>query len=82
MKTLTIQVTNNGLKAVRSLEAKHLVKIVNDPNLNSPALPGTALSLEAFRNWISVAEHMPTISLQEAKASWNIQKKKLKRLSG
>jgi hypothetical protein len=49
-------------------------------HINSPALPGPPLSQEEFRDWILAAEKMPTISLQEAKAEWDIQKKKLQKL--
>jgi hypothetical protein len=82
MQTLTVQVTdNNGLKALHALEQKHFIRILENPGTDSPALPGNALGMDAFRNWISEADDSPTITLQEAKAKWAHKKKQLLKLT-
>ena len=82
MQTLTIQITNNnGLKAIHALENKHFIKIVENNDFDSPSLPGAALSVTAFRNWINDAENTPTIDLKEAKAKWVLKRKQLQKLT-
>jgi hypothetical protein len=81
MQTLTIQITSdNGLKALHALEEKHHIKIVDDANLDSPALPGAQMSLKAFKDWIAKSEEAPTVSLQEAKSKWAEKRKQLQKL--
>jgi hypothetical protein len=80
MQTLTIQITdNNGLRAIHALEEKHFIRIVENADFESPALPGAALSLKAFKTWISDAENTPTIDLKEAKAKWANKRKQLQK---
>ena len=81
MQTLTVEIkNNNALKALHSLEEKKIIKIVRDSNLDSPALPGEQLSLQAFKNWISDAENAASIELKDAKTKWANKRKKLQRL--
>jgi hypothetical protein len=82
MQTLTIQITSdNGLKALHALEEKHYIKIVDDANLDSPALPGAQMSLKAFKDWIAKSEEAPTVSLQDAKSKWAEKRKQLQKLT-
>jgi len=82
MQTLTVQVNNrNALKALLSLEEKHFIKIVDDTNLHSPALPGNPLSLKAFKNWIADTEAVSTLSLKDAKQKWASKRKQLVKLT-
>ena len=76
MQTLTIQITSdNGLKALHAPEEKHYIRIVNDADLDSPALPRAQMSLMAFNEWIAKSEDAPTVSLTEAKSKWAEKKK-------
>jgi hypothetical protein len=78
MQTLTVQVTdNNGLKALHALEQKHFIRILENTGTDSPALPGNALGMDAFRSWINAADDSPTITLQEAKVKWTHKRKQL-----
>lgn len=82
MLLLTIEVTNqNAMKTLHSLEDKHFIKISDDADLNSPALPGKPLSLKAFKSWIADTETSSTVSLKDAKAKWAGKRKKLQLLS-
>jgi hypothetical protein len=82
VQTLTVEITNSSaLKTLHSLEEKHFIRIVEDSNLDSPALPGGQLSIKAFKNWISDAEHMRTIDLKEAKSKWAAKRKQLQKLT-
>jgi hypothetical protein len=81
MQTRTIQITdNNGLKAIHALEDKHFIRIVENSDFDSPSLPGSALSIKAFKTWITNAENTPTIDLKEAKAKWATKRKQLQKL--
>jgi hypothetical protein len=81
MHTLTLQVTNeSAMKTIHSLEQKHLIKIVDDADMSSPSLPGSPLSLKAFKNWIADAESMPFVSLKDAKTKWAGKRKQLQQL--
>jgi hypothetical protein len=76
MQTLTMQITSDsGLKALHALEEKHHIRIVDDANFDSPALPGAQMSLKAFKDWIAKSEEAPTVSLQEAKFKWAEKRK-------
>ena len=82
MQTLTVQITdNNGLKAFHALEEKHFIRIVENSDLDSAALPGQAMSLKSFREWIGAAEDSPTLDLKEAKAKWANKRKRLLKLT-
>jgi predicted ATP-grasp superfamily ATP-dependent carboligase len=81
MQKITIELTNNkSLKALQDLEQKHLIRIVNEPDINSYALPGEPISEEDFKKWVEYAGDSPTFSLSEAKHRWATQKKKLQKL--
>lgn len=82
MQTLTIQITNtSGLKAIHALEEKKAIRIVDDTEWDSPALPGEQMSLKAFKDWIARSEEAPTVSLKEAKSQWTNKKKQLQKLT-
>jgi hypothetical protein len=81
MQTITIELTgNNSLKALKDLEHKNLIRILNEPDLSSYSLPGDSISNEDFRKWVEYAENSPTVSLNEAKQRWSEQKKTLQKL--
>ena len=81
MRTVTIELTNsNSLKALQDLEHKHLIRIINEPDLNSYALPGKPISEEDFKNWVEYTEDSPSVNISEAKQRWAEQKKKLQKL--
>lgn len=81
MKTLTLEITHtNARKALRVLEEKHFIKIIDEPSFDSPALPGKVLHLQEFKNWIAGAETSPTVSLNTAKSSWLSKRKQLQQL--
>ena len=49
MQTLTVQVTNqNALESLHSLEEKHFIKIVDETDLHSPAVPWQSSPLESI----------------------------------
>lgn len=82
MQTFTVQITDNhGLKALHALEEKNFIRIVEEMQSDSPALPGKALGLKAFRNWISESEDAPAIDLKAAKAKWAKKRKQLLQLT-
>ena len=82
MQTLTIELTgNNALKALKDLEHKHLIRILEEPDLNSYSLSGEPISNEDFRGWVKYAENSSTVMLTEAKLRWAEQKKKLQKLT-
>ncbi len=71
MQTIILQINNdNALKALLDLESKHLISILENSDIDSPSLPGAALSLNEFKNWIKEAEQTSTVSLIEAKEKW------------
>ena len=81
MVTLTIELTgSNSLKALQDLEHKHLIRIVEEPDLSLVALPGKPINDEDFRKWVEYTENSPTVSLTEAKQRWSTQKTKLQKL--
>ncbi len=81
MQTLTIQITNSrGLKAIQALEEKKVIRIVDNIEWDSPALPGEQMSLKAFKDWIARSEEAPTVSFKEAKSQWTNKKKQLQKL--
>jgi hypothetical protein len=81
MQTITLKINNNSvLKTLEELESRHLISIIREEGIGTPALPGTPLSLEQFRNWINNAEQGPTISLKDADEKWAKRKQQLKDL--
>jgi len=82
MQTITIQLTGrNALKALKNLEEQHLIRILNEPDLNSFGLEGEPISDEDFIKWIEYVENSPLVSITEAKQRWATQKKKLQKLT-
>ena len=78
MQTLTVEIThNNAIKALQHLQEKHFIRILDKPDLNSPSIPGEALSLAAFKDWLEDAENSSTVSLKEAKSTWANKRKQL-----
>lgn len=78
MPSLRVELkVNKALQALRELEQKQLITILNEPDLNSYSLPGDPISDDDFRKWIEYAESSPAIDLKEAKQKWTEQKKKL-----
>jgi hypothetical protein len=68
MQKITIELTGkNSLKALQDLEQKHLIRIVNEPDINCYALPGEPISEEDFKKWVEYTEDSSTVSLFEAK---------------
>jgi predicted ATP-grasp superfamily ATP-dependent carboligase len=81
MHRITIELTGkNSLKALQDLEHNHLIRILQEPDLNSYSLSGEPISNEDFRKWVEYAENSPTVSLNEAKQRWTQQKKSLQKL--
>jgi len=81
MQTLTVEITHtNARKALQALEEKHFIKIIDELLVGSPALPGKALRLQQFKNWIANAEASDTVSLTTAKSIWLSKKKQLQQL--
>ncbi len=82
MQTLTVEITNNNaLKTLHSLEEKNSIRIVDDANLDSPALQGVQLSLKAFKNWIADAENAGTVELKDTKTKWINKRKQFQGLT-
>ena len=82
MHTLTLEVTNNSaLKTLTNLEKKQYIRIIQEADIDSPALPGAPLSIEAFKRWITAAERNETVDLKEAKSRWERKKKQLVKLA-
>jgi hypothetical protein len=82
MQTVTVQITDkNALKALYALEGKQYIRILENNHIDSPALPGQALSLHTFKQWIGAAENSPTIDLKEAKTKWASKRKQLLQLT-
>lgn len=81
MQTFTIQITSNvGLKGIKDLKEKQAIKIVDEVQLDSPALPGKQLSLNAFKSWIASSEQVDSVSFKEAKSQWANKRKQLQSL--
>ena len=81
IKMITIEVSNTaGLKPIKALEEKKQIKIISEIDLNSPALPGSAMSSQAFRHGIAKAEKSPTMSLEEAEKLWAEDLKQIRKL--
>jgi hypothetical protein len=82
MHTITLQINNNNaLKTLQTLESKHFISIIDNSELDSPSLPGAALSINEFKNWIQNAEQSTTVSLNQAKEKWASKRKQLQKLT-
>lgn len=80
MQTMTVEITNRGaLKVLHSLKQKKIIRIVEETELDSPALPGSPLTLNEFKNWISNAESNNSVSLKKAKQKWAGKRKQLQK---
>jgi sugar/nucleoside kinase (ribokinase family) len=80
MRTILIELKDSkAFEELHNLEEKDLIRIVND-DFSGYSLPGKPLSEEDFRAWAEYAQNTPTISLNEAKQQWEVQKKKLQKL--
>lgn len=80
MQTMMVEVNStSALKVLCSLSKKKEIKILDEPNRESPSLPGAPLSLDAFRNWVQQAEWAKTVSLEEAKNIWAGKKEELQK---
>ncbi len=78
MHTVTVQINNNhAMKTLRSLEDKHFISIIDNSDMDTPALPGMPLSINEFKNWIKNAGQSPTIPLKEAKEKWASKRQQL-----
>jgi hypothetical protein len=81
MRTITIELTgNNSLKALKELEQKRLIRFVEEPDLNSYALPGKSINKEDFKKWVEYIEDSPAVTITKAKQQWATQKEKLQKL--
>lgn len=79
METILIKLTtDDSLKALKELERKRLIQILESPDLYSWALPGEKISEESFKQWVEYAEESPTVSKTEAEKQWAKQKKRFK----
>ncbi|MEO7923425.1 MAG: hypothetical protein ABIR30_07090 [Chitinophagaceae bacterium] len=82
MLLLTIEVTDqHAMKTLHLLQEKNFIKIADDADLSSPSLPGTPLTLKAFKNWVENAGKNDTTSLKQAKIKWADKRKQLLRIS-
>ena len=82
MQTLTVEITNNdALKVLQNLQEKRFIKIHSKPKVDSLVFPGKALTTEEFKEMIEIAEQCESISLKEAEASWERQKRQLLKLA-
>ena len=78
MQTLTVQITNsNALKLCMPPKTNNLLNILNVFELSSASLPGSALNLNAFKNWIANAENAQTVDIKEVKVKWASKRKQL-----
>lgn len=81
MQTLTVEITDdNALKTLHALEEKQFINILDEFTFNSAALPGNALNLNAFKNWIAGAENTATVDAKKAKLKWANKRKQLEKL--
>lgn len=77
MRTITIEINDmEALKAIESLERSQAIRVIEDIDIDSPALPGKPMSIEKFREWINDSENSGTISLAEAKSKWQRKREK------
>ncbi len=82
MHTITLQINNtSALKTIKSLETKHFVKVVDNSEIDSPALPGKRLSITEFRNWIKTAEQTPAVPFKQAQEKWANKRKQIQALT-
>jgi len=80
MQTITIAINDDiALKTIRQLERKHFISIVEQENIDSPALSGRNLSITEFKKWIKGSELSPTVSFEAAKSIWAGKRKQLQR---
>jgi hypothetical protein len=82
-RTITYQMYPQVIKANHTLKEKRAVCILKRPNIdiNSLALPGKPLTLQAFKNWVASAEAAPSVTLKAAQSQWTKQRKQLLKLA-
>ena len=64
------------------METNHLISILENSDIDSPSLPGAALSLKEFKSWIVDAEQASTVSLNELKEKWTGKRKQFQKIIG
>jgi hypothetical protein len=80
MQTFTIQIMDvQGVKGIHALEEKHAIRIVEQVSFDSHALPGQAMRLQAFREWINTSAQTPTVDIKVAKQVWAKRKRQLQK---
>jgi hypothetical protein len=83
MQTVTVEITDiDAMKTLHELEARHLIKIIDEHIPGSPSMPGSPLELQAFESWVENAENSATVDLTEAKLQWANKRKQLKQAAG
>ena len=81
MQTITVQINNDhALKTLLDLETRHFINILDRSENDSPALPGSGLSLKEFNKWINEAELTSSVSLNDAKEKWAGKRRQLQNL--
>ena len=79
MQTITLQINNvTCLDAIKILESKHFVSVVEKNNVDSPSPHSEPLRIEAFKDRMNQAKNVPTVSLTHAKEKWANKRKQLK----
>ncbi len=82
MDTLKIElIEKSALHSLKEMEAKQLIKIIKEKDIESYALPGEPINVDEFSNWIKNAESTPTVTLSEAKERWEAQKIRLQNIT-
>lgn len=82
MQTVTIELTkSDSMEALVELERKQLIKIKKGYQINSFSIEGNSMSKTDFLNWIEYAESTPIVRKTEANQRWELQKKKLQKLT-
>lgn len=82
MQTITLQITNkSAISAIKDLEKRHFVKILEDSLLSSYSLPGSRLSIKQFKEWVKASESLPTVKFSKAKEKWASKKSHLENLT-
>lgn len=80
MQTILVELKNTkAFEELHNLEVKDYIRIVNE-DFSSYSLPGKPINEDEFRVWVEYADNTPTVSLNEAKEQWEVQKKKLQNL--
>jgi hypothetical protein len=82
MRTVTVEIKKtSALKSLQKLELQHAIRILTEPDLNSPSLPGKQLSISEFRHWIRNAESLPAVNIKSANETWQKKRKQLQKIT-